>query len=117
MSKPAVQAIEVWVGNTETFRFQCFSDENFTVPFDLTGSDLRFTLFHDGPTILKTIGSGITVVNALTGTFDVALTKAETRAIVSRLNSASYEVERIIGSNESTIICGLVKLDGGRNND
>lgn len=117
MSKPALQDIDVWIGNTETYRFQCFSDQDFTVPFDLTGSDLRFTLYHDGTPIVKTIGSGITVVNALTGTFDVALSKADTRAIASRLKSATYEVERMIGQTEKTFIRGLVKLDGGNNND
>ena len=103
--------LDIWVGNTAKWRFEFAADA--TTPFDLTGSELLFTLFHDGPPIVRTL----TIDDAAEGKASLMLTVDDTRAVCAVRGPARYEVERRIDGNQNTLLFGAIRRKGGANND
>jgi hypothetical protein len=75
----------ITVGETFQIEAYVYEDPKLTKQFDLAGSDLTFTASDDrvNPTITveKTIGSGIFVVDAVTGHVRVTLTAEDTAVL------------------------------------
>ena len=97
-----------------TFRFK---DSN-GAPVDLTGSVLTFVAAGDGATIRKSTGDGsLLMPDPASGEITLQLTPAETRQLpVGRLKTR-YEIERRIGTEETTLVSGCISVMDGINDD
>lgn len=80
-------------------------------PFDLTGVTALDVCFknQDDSTLTKSLGSGVTVVNAGGGIATVTLSTAET-ALLLEANNQSYEADAVVGG-ETTIFQFIEQLD------
>lgn len=80
---------------------------------DLTGSSIRWRIARSVSSVAlisKAIGTGITVVNATLGRFDILLTAAESATLPV---AALYHESEVIdsGGQVSTILRGTVTVD------
>jgi len=97
-----------------TFRFK---DSN-GVPVDLTGSVLVFVTEAGATRLVKSTADGsLTMPNPSNGEITLTLTPAETRQLpVGRLKTR-YEIERRIGTEETTLVSGCITVMDGINDD
>jgi hypothetical protein len=82
------------------------------LPVSLVGATLKWGIAKkaiDGvPLLLKTIGSGITVLDAVGGSFEVALTPSDTQSLVG---DYYHEVELTdAASKRLTVLTGKVQI-------
>ena len=96
------------------FRFKD-SDGN---PVDLTGSVLTFVAVGDGVIIRKsTSDSTLLMPDPASGEISLYLSAGETRLLpVGRLKTR-YEIERRIGTEETTLVSGCIAVMDGINDD
>lgn len=115
MSHPPKQVLEVWKGNTFRRDFRLSSKVgNVTTPIDLTGSTIVLTV---------TWGAAIGLAKSFTsfpdgedGKFSIDLTVEDTR-LLPLGQIARYEIERQIGSEQKTLLCGTFNVGGWNNVD
>lgn len=116
MTTPALYNLSIWVGNSTTFTFRLKQD--LTTPLDLTTSSMIMTIAHDGNLIeLNATSGNVEITDAVNGEFTVTMTALETRAIKSSSASVTYEIERRVGSEQTTVLYGSIALTGGANVD
>ena len=97
-----------------TFRFK----DGDGAPVDLMGSTLTFVAAGNGATIRKSTGDGsLLMPDPTSGEITLHLTPAETRLLpVGRLKTR-YEIERRIGTEETTLVSGCITVMDGINDD
>ena len=97
-----------------TFRFKDGDGD----PVDLTGSVMTFVAAGDGVTIRKSTGDGSLIMpDPASGEITLHLAPAETRQLpVGRLRTR-YEIERRIGTEETTLVSGCITVMDGINDD
>ena len=97
-----------------TFRFKDGGGD----PLDLTGSVMTFVAAGDGATIRRSTGDGsLLMPDPASGEVMLYLTPAETRLLpVGRLKTR-YEIERRIGTEETTLVSGCITVMDGINDD
>lgn len=96
--------------------FSCYQGEDVTVTVSLspatniTGWSLAFTVkrqYGDAAALIaKTVGSGITVVNAATGVFAVALASADTNNANVGPGAYPFEITRTDGGSRTVLTIG-----------
>lgn len=101
-------------GNTLrlTFRFKTDAD---TV-LDLSGSEIIFRAIYFGGVIRKSSASAQLTLNEAEGEVLLVLTAAETRALPAG-SLTSYEIERRVTGDETTLVSGQINLSEGVNDD
>lgn len=75
--------MQLYVGSAWNYAFQLY-DETNNVPVDVTAMTFEFDIqsgMRRCPNVLLSIGSGITVLSALIGIIQIALTSAQTTQI------------------------------------
>ena len=75
--------MQLYVGSLWNYAFQLY-DETNNVPIDIAGMTFEFDIqsgMRRCPNVLLTIGAGITVLNAVEGILQVALTSDQTTQI------------------------------------
>lgn len=113
---PAQYVIKVWKGNTLTLPLR-FRTTPGNAPIDLTGSTIIAIIRWAGGQIRKESGEpGFTITDAEDGLVEVFLTSAETRQIPTG-STARYEIERRIGSTETTLLYGNIHASEWVNDD
>lgn len=110
---PTTKDINIWRGNTETLPIAVKIRAGATMtPVNLTGSTLQFRAQWEGGSLAK----DIQITDAALGLAELVLSTAETRG-VPQGNTARYEIERRVGSEEKTIAYGRLIASGGINTD
>ncbi|WP_150523839.1 hypothetical protein [Roseibium sediminis] len=116
MPTPAKYNWKIWVGNTTPLDLR-FLDAN-REPFDLTGSDMILTIFQDGELIRKSSADGHwTIDDPANGRARVVLNPEETRKLLSEVSPTTYEIERHIAGEQTTLMHGRICVKGGQNHD
>lgn len=106
---PANYDLTIWRGNdfSRTFRFK-----DGASAFNLTGSTLIWRAAWSDGEFEQTLA----VATPSNGEAVLSLTPAQTRALPEG-RSSSYEIERRIGGQETTLIYGAITVTGGVNDD
>lgn len=114
---PAQQDLKIWQGNDFVHLFHVYQTTDPSIDFDLTGSRLLLTV--DGVEALNKDSddpdSGLSIVDAAGGMFQLIITHQETRLLA--IGSVSYELERWVGVWQETLFAGALATSGGKNND
>ncbi len=85
---------------------------------DLTGSILTFVVAGDGAVIRKSTGDGTLLMpDPASGEITLQLTPAETRLLPVGRIKTRYEIERRIGTEETTLVSGCITVMDGINDD
>ena len=112
---PGETNLSVRKGNTfqTTFRFKVGAD----TALDLTGSTLVFRAAWSGGEIRKTgPSSDFAIPTPTNGEATLTLTVAETRTIPNGA-IAKYEIERRVGSEQTTLLFGMMVVSEWINDD
>lgn len=114
---PAQKNLSVWKGNTFKLPLTISTLSNgVSTPMDLTGSSLVFRSIWSGGSLRKATGdSGFSIVSAAAGTALLSLTVAETRTLPN--GNVKYEIERRVGSEQTTILFGELNCREWVNDD
>ena len=117
MPDAASYDIRVRQGNTLSLVF-AFKDDDGE-PFDLTGSTIAFRAeTGEGETFITktTPSSGLAMATPANGQVTLTLTPAEVSSFYpGRVNR--YEIERRVGSIESTLLAGYITVTEGVNDN
>ena len=95
-------AIEFFAGDDKTIQFT-INQAGTTTPQDLTGVTINFRMVKPGNVVInKTVGSGITVIDAEAGRCNVQLDSADT-ADITTTTSIEYELQLQISGKYDTV--------------
>lgn len=95
-------AIELFAGDDKTLQFT-INEGGTTDPLDLTGVTINFRMIKPGNVVVnKTVGSGITVINATAGRCNVQLDSADT-ADITNTTTIEYELQLTIAEKYDTV--------------
>jgi hypothetical protein len=106
------QDFGIYSGNSPTISITVYQSDGVT-PLNLTGMTAQWrlcSLFDPTPIVTKTVGAGISILNAAAGTVAISLTTADT----DNLGGQPYrhELEIIDGAgNRTTVTTGTVTVD------
>lgn len=114
--KPPSKNLMVWRGNTSEFAFRLKVDAD--TPFDLTGSTIVMSIvYKDGRVDLSSVDNKVLIADPSAGEFSVPISAELSRSIAPDNGQAQYEIERRIGDEQTTILYGVIRLEGGVNAD
>lgn len=112
--------LTIWKGNSysQPLRLSTRDGDNDLVPVGLAGSELVFVAAWRGGTLRKSTADedGFSITDAANGRVLLSLTKVETRALPPG-RTATYEIERRTGGEQTTILYGDIITTGGTNDD
>lgn len=98
----------IWQGDTTSLQFQAMQDDD--TPLDLTGSEILFRLQWVGGEIERTSDDGGVVLVPGEGRATISFTAEETAALNTGLRHR-FDLRRIIGGNETTLIYGYAAVN------
>lgn len=114
MAHPPRQVLDIWKGNTFRQEFVLKSKQgDVSTPIDLTGSTIILTVTGGLDSFIKVFND---LPDAANGKFEIYLTVEETRLLpIGQV--AKYEIERQIGLEQKTLLCGSLNVGGWNNVD
>ena len=107
MSRPAVFDLDVYRGDSDSWRFTLWSDAAATVPLDLTGFDAaaQIRTKPGAPTILGSLVCVVELPNAV----DVSL-PADTSAALPVCHGAAWDLELTSTTTTRTVVAGAATI-------
>lgn len=114
---PSRSDIDVWKGNTLSRIFRLKSDA--TTPIDLTGSTFIFRVVDKSNELVRyssADGDELGVPTPANGEVVLLMPVSDTRLLPDG-SVARYELERRVGSEQTTILYGMLNVEGWANDD
>lgn len=111
MSAIAATSIEMFRGDTAQINAAV---KTGTTVFDLTGATVKFTarqsIVDSAVLFQKTIGSGITITNAVQGTLTVEIAPADTASLTDESSMLVWDIEVTRGGQVFTVAHGDLRV-------
>ena len=102
-------AIEIFAGDDKTLQFT-INQGGTTTPLDLDGVTINFRMIKPGNVAInKSVGSGITIIDADSGRCNVTIDSADT-ADITNTTTIEYELQLTIAGKYDTVKFDTIEI-------